>query len=559
MAQTADPWADWQSADSGHFRVHYRLEQRHQAEQVAQAAERAYRRISPALHWQPASRIELVVFSEFDLANGYSTPLPYNLVGAFLAPPEGELLDNSPWLDLLLTHELVHTIHLDKMRGAPRVLRSIFGRNPWFFPNLFEPGWALEGLAVYHEGAQDGGPAAAAALGRGRLYGANFEGWLRAEQGHGFIKLAEINAGGRALPLSKAYLYGGYFFDFVARRYGASAVGGLVENYSGNIVPRFHTNPRALTGKTMDQLWDEFLADLDAQVTARAATLRGQPEVIGAALSAPQFDIASVATLPDGRTLAVLDDGVGATRLVQFERADRSSGGSPPKVLTELLGNAKLDVSASGELLVSQPDLCHTYYLSYDVYRWNGRSLEQLTHCAHLRRATTTASAAGPGIVALQLDAGRTRLVSLARDGSDLRPLYSPPDGTDLLDLSASADGRRVQLISHAGPDWRLLELDLDAPNSAPRLLLAGNAPLHTLRNGPAGLEFIMASDGVSNVWRLHDGQLQRLTHSHTGVTAHGGSGADGSLTVAVMSAGGLQLHRQDQAKVLQSTALAGG
>jgi hypothetical protein len=555
MAQTADPWADWQSADSAHFRVHYRLEQRHQAEQVAQAAERAYRRISPALHWQPAGHIELVMFSEFDLANGYSTPLPYNLVGAFLAPPEGELLDNSPWLDLLLTHELVHTLHLDKMRGAPRVLRSIFGRNVWFFPNLFEPGWALEGLAVYHEGAQDGGPAAAAALGRGRLYGANFEGWLRAEQARGFLKLAEINADGRALPLSKAYLYGGYFFDFLARRYGAQAIGGFVENYSGNIVPRLHTNPRALTGKTMDQLWDEFLADLDTQVTARAAALRRQPEVIGAALTRPQLDIASVAALPDGRTLAVLDDGVGATELVQFERADRTGSHSPPKVLTELLGSARLDVSASGELLVAQPDLCKTYYLSYDVYRWNGRSLDPLTHCAHLRRATT----AGPGIVALQLDAGRTRLVSLARDGSDLRALYSPPDGTDLLDLSASADGRRVQLISHAGPDWRLLELDLDTPGSAPRLLLASNAPLHTLRAGPAGLAFILASDGVSNVWRLHDGQLQRLTHSHTGVTAHGGSSADGSLTVAVMTADGLQLHRQDHAAVLQSTALSSG
>ena len=105
QAQTADPWADWQSADSAHFRVHYRAAQRAQAEQIGRVAERAYQRIGTALNWQPADRIELVVYSEFDLANGYSTPLPYNLVGAFLAPPtEGELLDNSPWLDLLLTH-----------------------------------------------------------------------------------------------------------------------------------------------------------------------------------------------------------------------------------------------------------------------------------------------------------------------------------------------------------------------------------------------------------------------------------------------------------------------
>jgi hypothetical protein len=548
-AQTADPWADWQSADSAHFRVHYRHEQRSQAEQIARAAERAYGRISPALQWQPSGHIELVVYSEFDLANGFSTPLPYDLIGAFLAPPEGELLDNSPWLDLLLTHEMVHAIHLDKMRGAPKVLRTIFGRIGWFFPNLFEPSWALEGLAVYHEGAQDGGVAPAAALGRGRLYGPTFEAWLRAEQARGFLKLSELNADGRALPLSKSYLYGGYFFDFLARRYGPQAVGGFVENYSGNIVPRFHTNPRSVTGKTMDLLWDEFLADLNARVTERSAALRSQPEVLGQALTARQFDIPSVATRPDGRTLAVLNDGLGATELAQFDSTGRRER------LATLLSTARLDVSASGDVLITQADLCNTYYLSYDVYRWDDRrgALDRLTRCAHLRRATQT----GSRILALQLDAGSTRLVSLDRQGGDLRSVYSPPPGSDLLDLTASADGQRVQLISHAAADWQIIELDLSQPEAPPHVLLRTDAPLHTLRLGRDGLEFIAARDSASEVWRLSDaGQLQRLTHSHTGVTAQAGTRGNGGLAVAVIVAGGYQLYRQPQAAPLQTLAL---
>ena len=164
QAQIADPWKDWLSADSAHFRIHYRSEHRAQAERATLAAERAYPRVTAALQWEPRGRTEIVLFNEFDLPNGYSTPLPYNTIGVVLAPPgEGQLLDNSNWLDLLLAHEFTHAVHLDKVRGAPKVLQSIFGRVPWFFPNLFQPGWAVEGLAVYNESDP--------ANGRGRLRG----------------------------------------------------------------------------------------------------------------------------------------------------------------------------------------------------------------------------------------------------------------------------------------------------------------------------------------------------------------------------------------------------
>ena len=49
QAQIADPWKDWLSADSAHFRIHYRSEHRAQAERAALAAERAYPRVTAAL------------------------------------------------------------------------------------------------------------------------------------------------------------------------------------------------------------------------------------------------------------------------------------------------------------------------------------------------------------------------------------------------------------------------------------------------------------------------------------------------------------------------------
>lgn len=290
----ADPRQTWLTADSEHFRIHYRDTQRSRADAVARAAERVYPRVTQALNWQPRTRTEIVVYSEFDIANGFTTPLPFNLIGVFLAPPdEGQLLDNSDWLDLLLVHEFTHAVHLDKVRGAPRVLQAIFGNQPWFIPNLFQPGWAIEGLAVYNESD----PAA----GRGRLQGPMFEAWLRAERASGFLSLREINSDGRALPLSKQYLYGAYFFEFLARRYGADKVPAYVEQYSGNIVPRLHTNPVEMTGKTMDVLWDEFLLDLAQQVDLRAEPLRRQPEVLGTKLAGPLLDIPPWRRCPTAR------------------------------------------------------------------------------------------------------------------------------------------------------------------------------------------------------------------------------------------------------------------
>lgn len=528
QAQLADPWKSWLSADSEHFRVHYRAEHRAQAERAIAAAERAWPRVTTALKWEPRGRTELVLFNEFDQPNGYATPLPYNVIGVFLAPDDsGQLLDNSAWLDLLLTHEFTHTVHLDKVRGAPRVLQNIFGRVPWFFPNLFQPLWAIEGLAVHAESDP--------ALGRGRLRGPYFEAQLRAQAASAFLSLDEINADGRSMPLSKAYLYGGYFYEFLARRYGPDAIQRYVERYSGNIVPRTHSNPFEVTGKTMDVLWEEFLADLAVQVDQRGQSLRRQPQAAGQALAGPLFDIAAVAALPSGAALAVLDDGLRQPRLVRVA----SDGTQQP--LKRVNRGARLDVAPDGRALLVQPDICDGYYLVYDVYRLESdRDLRQLTHCARLRRAVH----AGAGIVAIQHDGGLTRLLQLDADGREQRVLVEARADTDLVDVAASPDGRRVQWISKREGDWRLLELSLDAAAAEPRLLVRQNAPMHGLRHTGAGLELISARDGVYNVWRLDGDTLVRLTHSHTGITAHSGTLADGSLWLAQIADNGFELRR---------------
>ena len=94
-------------------------------------------------------------------------------------------------------------------------------------------------------------------------------------------------------------------------------------------------------------------------------------------------------------------------------------------------------------------------------------------------------------------------------------------------------------------------------PLLVPRLLLRRAAPIQGLRQGSAGLEFILAEGGVPNVWRLQGAELQRLTHSHTAVVAHAGSAVDGSLVSVAIAPQGYTLHRLAQPVVLQALPVA--
>src|SRR3989454_1307414 len=232
-AQFVDPSLRWRTIDSAHFSVHFAEHTLAQARIVAEVAESVYPRVTGWLKWQPESRTQIVVLDSLDFSNGYASPYPFNFIGVILSPPdEGELLQNREWLELVLTHEFTHIVHLDQARGPAGVLRRFFGRYlvlplpfsvlfPSGFPNLLEPNWMIEGLAVYSESDWN--------KGYGRLGQSHFEGMMRAESARGLRSLGEVNAEGRGFPLNRDYLYGSYFFFFLAERYGPDAIPKYVE------------------------------------------------------------------------------------------------------------------------------------------------------------------------------------------------------------------------------------------------------------------------------------------------------------------------------------------
>jgi hypothetical protein len=535
-----DPSQDWRIADSTHFRINYVAGQRAQAERTARTAEAAFDKLTRQFHWEPQGRTEIVLLDVFDLSNGYSTPFPFNKNALYLAPPdEGELLDNSNWLELLITHELTHTVHLDKASGVPEFTRKIFGRSPVLFPNLFEPSWLIEGIATFNESTPE--------KQQGRLKGPTFEALMRIEKERGFLSLSELNSNGRALPTSKQYLYGVYFYDFLTRQYGQDAAYRYIHNYSDNLLPRVHSNPVALTGKPLDVLWQDFLLDLERQVDQRATLLKSSPRVDGTPLLESHFRINSISPTEHG-VFAVVNDGVTGSKLLQID-----AGGNIQN-LAGLRSNARIDVNPNGSVLIAQPDICDNYNLFFDLYLWNtSDGIKRLTQCQRYRHAVW----AGSRIAALKHEAGIASLDILKMQGGVLhkeRTLYSAIDGIEAIDLSASADGARVALIIKQTHAWQVIEFDIERASS--RVVFEYDQPLLGMRyaRDDRNLEFIAAHDNVYNLWRFDTGTnvMTRLSHTYTSVTLQSGVAADGSVVLGVLSADGTELRRMENVVELE-------
>jgi hypothetical protein len=526
-----DPARDWRSAETAHFRLHFESRHRQQAGRIAELAERIHPRVTRWLDWTPRSKTEIVLADFMDQANGLATPLPYNTIYLFLASPDdGELLQNDDWLKLVFTHEYTHIVHLDKAAGTPLALRSVFGRFPVLFPNVWQPTWLIEGLAVYAESSP--------AEKLGRLRNSPFEALMRVEAEKGFLALAEVNADGRGLPLNRAYLYGAYFHDFLTERYGGHAVPDLVAAFSDNLLPfRVHSNPEAVTGKSMDVLWDDFVAYLRQRFSAQRAALQDVPKRQGTAVFGAR-DLGAIAQAADGTAYVVRYDG-----LTEPELLKRTRNGDF-KSIAQVARTARVDVSSDGQVLVVQPEVIGEHDYFNDLYVLRDGALERLTVGGRWREAVWLGGngTAADGFAGLRREAdGGSALWRFDAKGVAQTELYRAAPGEALLGLAAQPNGPALAFVSLQRGVWRLLEW---TPQGL-RVRLADSAIKYQPRYARDGeaLLFLADYDNVPNLWRLGsraDGtpELALLTHTHTAVIGLSSPAFDG-LFIKMLNAGG--------------------
>ncbi len=229
-AAAPQPDVRWYTLDTPHFHIHFYEDERAFAAHAGIIAERAYRLNTRYLNWRPSGRVDITLDDQTDSANGYASSIPNNYIFGFGAPPGAfdELNDFDDYLKLLITHEFTHVVHLDTIYGLPRLYNFLHGK--LWAPNLSQPNWFIEGLAVLMESRQTTG---------GRLRSTIFDMELRVPFLEGrALGLDNVSNSPLVFPNgTAAYLYGSSILKYVEDRYGPLKIQEISHRYARWPIP----------------------------------------------------------------------------------------------------------------------------------------------------------------------------------------------------------------------------------------------------------------------------------------------------------------------------------
>lgn len=247
--------AQWLIKDSKHFTITYPESNTVMADKALNIAERVHLELEPFFGQVSQAKTHMVLVDDFDFSNGWATFFPYAQIRLFSSPPDSinglEVSDD--WLHGLIRHEYVHILQLQMARGLPKAIDHIFGNIVLAFPHSMTPSFMLEGLATYLETNHE--------LGYGRLQGSYYRMQMRTEVAAERLKtLGDVAAPLRAWPLGAQYLYGSYFYQFLAERYGEKSMQKYLYGYSGQGIPAVMQNNvmSTIIGEDFDQLWQDY-------------------------------------------------------------------------------------------------------------------------------------------------------------------------------------------------------------------------------------------------------------------------------------------------------------
>ena len=150
-----DPRLSWYTIESDHFDVDFSCRGRPDssslqlAREVADIAEEVHATLTPTVGWTPRARTQIIIADFYDYSNGWAAPFPNNVITIIPTPPGGSRTNEGDWLRTLILHEYSHILQIDRVAGAAKALRKVFGRI--IMPNALAPAWLNEGYAVYNE------------------------------------------------------------------------------------------------------------------------------------------------------------------------------------------------------------------------------------------------------------------------------------------------------------------------------------------------------------------------------------------------------------------------
>lgn len=497
-AQQPPPDEAWRQFDTEHFTVTFPERMTQVARRAGTAAERAYTLLEERFVQPPRGRVQLLLTDHADISNGFATPRPFNRITVFARPPMdgGSISYFDDWLELVITHELVHTFHLDMTGLIGKVIRAAFGRPPalWpVFPSAAAPTWMVEGLATYYESQLTGA---------GRVSGTWQEMVIRAAALDGSLNdLGQVTGDSPVWPAgNRPYVYGARYLQYMAEVHGEEALVALARSVAGLWVPYLMDMAAARAfGVGVGESWEAWAGETAERYRALAGELAASAPVTEAETVDASGRLAGqpVAS-PDGAALAFLrSDGASQP---QIRLAGPDGSGARRLVRVNGVGGS-LSWAPDGGLFFTQLEFSDRYRVTSDLYR-AGRdgSVERVTRGLRIsyadiapdgRRAVAVQEGGGSNaLVLVELSTGEvTTLVESDPDRHWAYPRWSP-DGTLIAVTRWERPGRM---------DIWILDENGEAFTEVTRDRAVDTAPFWT----PDGTTVIWSSDrtGIPNLF----------------------------------------------------------
>jgi len=511
-AQAPPPDARWLTFQTPNFQVVFHEGVEEVAFRAAERGERAIERLA-GFGALPGERIQFVVTDHVDLSNGFARAAPYPRIVIWARPPvEGPgAIPFDDWLELVVTHEVVHILHLELTGPLGRAARFVTGRAPaaWpHFPAFALPTWAVEGVAVQAESSMTDG---------GRLHGARFDAILRTRvlAGRG-ERLDQVMGSSPVFPGGeRPYAWGGPFFHHLAESGGDEALETFFRRQAERLNPlRLNATARDAFGSPLDVLHAAWLDELERdarelEAAVRSRALAPAPEVL---TRDARFGLYPAFRPGDGAMAWARSDGRSEASIVL--RGAGAEPGGEDRTLGPLHLVSPLSWGADGSLWTTQPEYVDRYRIRSDLWRIDpdGRR-HQVTR--GLRVATADAHPRGGPLAAVLEAPGSHRLALISEDGDLVRVLVEADPGVHWAHPRWSPDGTRIALTRWtAGGYWAVVIVQVAAagdtpaegsPTSDPVLTVVaeGRAPVHGSTWMPDGEHVVWSSErsGVANLY----------------------------------------------------------
>ncbi len=505
-AAALDPRFDWETLTTPHFEVHYHQGMYRYAQKTARAAELSYQRLVPLLEHLPSGRTQIVVQDDTDFANGNASPVLYNLIHAYAAPPDsrstlGDFDDN---VYELISHEYTHILHLDTVLGLPQGINDVFGK--LWITNGIQPIWFIEGIATFAESEVSGA---------GRMRSSQEDMMVRAEVLSGTLPPIDTLSN---VPLQwprgfGQYTVGSRFLDWIRDQYGLGALRDLSHDYASRAIPfGLNFSSERVLGKSYIDLYREFGAD----ELKRAEELRDGVRAAGETRVEPVTRLGewvrSPRWSPDGTSLYYTNAGPdrrAEIRAWQPSGADRHVA----TLYSDGSGDDTLAVAPDGRVVFARAEVYQEFEVLQDLYSVSPTGEDE-------RRLTRGVRARGPdvapdGTVAFvwRRPGGHTAIAEATAVDGTPRVLFEDASGEPVDSPRYSPDGTRVAFLHHRDGAWDVRIVD--------RTTLAVTDVTHdrAIERDPAwtpdGAWLLFSSDrtGVYDVYAWRPGELRRVTH----------------------------------------------